>query len=158
MAKTFAYYEENRYKKKLSPNYIAIADYTKVATHKRLYIIDLHTGKVNRHIVAHGKNSGAKKGRVWRSSNVLGTNMTPFGFFKIGKKEGLTSQNKHKYLSVMGLEWKNRNAKKREILLHTASYVNWGGRSLGCFAIKPKDKWQVFPKVKNALFYSYTGR
>ena len=96
LAKTFSYYEENRYKKKLSPNYIAIADYTKVATHKRLYIIDLHTGKVNRHIVAHGKNSGAKKGRVWRSSNVLGTNMTPFGFFKIGKKEGLTSQNKHR--------------------------------------------------------------
>jgi len=158
LSKAFTYYEKNRYKKKLSPNYLAIADYTKVAMHKRLYIINLHSGRVNRHLVAHGKNSGVKGGRVWRSSNKLGSHMTPFGFFKIGSKEGTTVRKKYKYLSVEGLERKNKNAKKRDILLHTANYVNWAGKSYGCFAIKPEDKSKVFSRLKKALFYSYTGR
>ena len=84
--------------------------------------------------------------------------MTPFGFFKIGAKEGITYKKKYKYLSVEGLEWKNRNAKQRDILLHTASYVAKAGRSYGCFAILPKDRWQVFSRLKTALLYSYTGR
>jgi len=158
LSRTFKYYERNRYKKHLSPDYIAIADYTKMAMTKRLYIINLHSGKVERYLVAHGRNSGAKGGRVWRSSNKLGTHMTPFGFFKIGSKEGITVKKKYNYLSVEGLEEKNKSAKKRDILLHTANYVNWGGKSYGCFAIKPQDKYQIFPKLKKALFYSYTGR
>lgn len=158
LSKAFAYYERNRYQKHLSPNYMAIADYTKVAMHKRLYIINLHSGRVHAHLVAHGKNSGAKGGRVWRSSNKLGSHMTPFGFFKIGSKEGITVKKRYNYLSVEGLEHKNKNAKKRDILLHTANYVNWAGKSYGCFAIKPKDKYQVFSKLKKALLYSYTGR
>jgi hypothetical protein len=158
LANTFTYYERNRYKKDLSPNYMAIADYTKVAMHKRLYIINLHSGRVYTHLVAHGKNSGAKGGRVWRSSNKLGSHMTPFGFFKIGSKEGITTKKRYDYLSVEGLEQKNKNAKKRDILLHTANYVNWAGKSYGCFAIKPQDKYQVFSKLKKALLYSYTGR
>ena len=158
LAKTFAYYEENRYKKHLSPDYIAIADYTKPATQKRLYVINLHTGEVNRHLVAHGKNSGSRWGRVWHSSNKMGSNMTPYGFFKVGTKEGITFKKHYRYLSIEGLEWKNRNAKKRDILLHTAAYVNWNGRSYGCFAIRPEDRWSVFSKLKRALLYSYTGR
>jgi len=158
LSRTFKYYERNRYKKHLSSHYIAIADYTKTSMKKRLYIINLHSGKVECYLVAHGRNSGAKGGRVWRSSNKLGTYMTPFGFFKIGSKEGITVKKKYNYLSVEGLEEKNKSAKKRDILLHTANYVNWGGKSYGCFAIKPQDKYQIFPKLKKALFYSYTGR
>jgi len=158
LAKTFAYYEKNRYKKHLSPDYIAVADYTKPATQKRLYIVNLHTGKVRRFLLAHGVNSGSKGGRVWRSSNKKGSLMTPFGFFKIGAKEGITYKKRYKYLAVHGLEWKNRNAREREILLHTAWYVERLGRSYGCFAIRPEDRWAVFSRLKNALFYSYTGR
>ena len=158
LAKTFNYYEHNRYRKHLSQDFIAIADYTKLATQKRLYIINLHTGAVSRYFVAHGVNSGAKGGRVWRSSNVYGTNMTPYGFFKVGRKEGKTVKKRHNYLPIEGLEWKNRNARKREILLHTASYVSRLGRSNGCFAILPEDRWKVFPRLKSALLYSYTGR
>ena len=158
LAKTFNYYEHNRYRKHLSQDFIAIADYTKLATQKRLYIINLHTGAVSRYLVAHGVNSGAKGGRVWHSSNVYGTNMTPYGFFKVGRKEGKTVKKRHNYLPIEGLEWKNRNARKREILLHTASYVSRLGRSNGCFAILPEDRWKVFPRLKSALLYSYTGR
>jgi len=156
LSQTFNFYERNRYKKRLSPNYIAIADYTKTAMEKRLYIINLHSGAVHAHYVAHGKNSGAMGGRVWRASNRMNSFQTPTGFFKVGKKEGLTSK-RYNYLGIEGLEWKNRNAKKRGILLHTANYVNWGGRSRGCFAITPQDKQQVFSRLKTALLYSYTG-
>jgi hypothetical protein len=164
LARTFAYYEKNRYKKHLSPDYIAIADYTKKATQKRLYIINLHTGKVYRHLLAHGINSGSRNGRVLRSSNVKDSHMTPYGFFKIGSREGRTYRKRYKYLSVKGLQRSNRKVGwstrrgGRDVLLHTASYVNWRGRSYGCFAIRPQDKWKVFPKLKRALFYSYTGR
>ena len=157
LAKTFHYYEKNRYSKHLSPNFIAIADYTKVALEKRLFIINLHTGKVTKYLVAHGKNSGAKGDRVWSAGNRAGSYKTPTGFFKVGYKEGITSRKKYNYLSLDGLEWKNRNAKKREIILHTASYVARAGRSHGCFAIEPKDRWQVFSRMKRALLFSYVG-
>ena len=156
LSKAFNYYEKNRYAKHLSPHYIAIADYTKLATTKRLYIINLHSGRVYRHLVAHGKNSGKLGGRVWSASNRLNSFKTPTGFFKVGRREGLTSK-RYNYLGIEGLEWKNRNAKRREILLHTANYVKWGGRSGGCFAIVPQDRKRVFSRLKTALLYSYTG-
>ena len=156
LSNAFNYYEKNRYKKHLSPHYMAIADYTKLATTKRLYIIDLYSGRVYRHLVAHGKNSGALGGRVWSASNRINSFKTPTGFFKVGSREGLTSK-RYKYLGIEGLEWKNRNAKKRDILLHTAKYVKWGGRSGGCFAIEPKDKRAVFARLRTALLYSYVG-
>jgi len=158
LANTFAFYEKNRYRRRLSPNYIAIADYSKVALHKRLYIINLHTGQVSRYLVAHGVNSGEKYGRVVSASNARGSLKTPTGFFKVGIKEGITTKKRYNYLSVYGLEWKNRNARKRQILLHTAWYVASAGRSYGCFAIEPKDRYEVFSKLKTALLYSYTGR
>ena len=157
LADAFAYYEKNHYKKRLSPYYIAVADYTKVALHKRLYIINLHTGKVSRYLVAHGINSGKKYGRVINAGNAKGSLKTPTGFFKVGVKEGVTTKKRYNYLSVYGLEKKNKNARKRQILLHTAWYVARAGRSYGCFAIEPKEKYHVFSKLKTALLYSYTG-
>jgi len=157
LAKSFDYYEKNRYAKHLSPNYIAIADYTKFAWQKRLFIINLHTGGVKKYLVAHGVNSGGKGDRVWDASNRAGSYQTPTGFFKVGYKEGITTKKRYNYLPLEGLEWKNRNAKKREILLHTAWYVSRGGRSHGCFAIQPEDRWQVFSRMKRALLLSYVG-
>jgi len=157
LAKAFYYYEKNRYAKRLSPDYLVIADYTKLATQKRLYVIDLHTATVRSYLVAHGRNSGAKGDRVWDASNVMGSYKTPTGFFKVGNKEGITATKGYDYIAVDGLEQKNRNAKRRDIILHTAWYVGTKGRSKGCFAIKPEDRWQVFSRVKNALLYSYAG-
>ena len=159
----FDYYKRYKRKKKLSPRYLSIADYTKKSNRKRLYIIRLSDGKVYRYYVAHGIRSGAKWGRVWRSSNKQHSNMTPYGFFKVGSMEGVTTKKRYRYLPVKGLQWSNRkvglSVKKggRDIILHTANYVNYEGRSLGCFAIRPKDKRAVFNKLKRALLYSYTG-
>ncbi|HIO95775.1 MAG TPA: hypothetical protein EYG67_03045 [Campylobacterales bacterium] len=164
LKKAFSFYKKNRRRKGLSSRYMAIADYTKTARHKRLYIINLRNGRVYRHKIAHGKRSGVMGGKVRRSSNRRHTYMTPYGFFKVGSRVGRTSKKKHRYLSVRGLQKSNRKvglpSRKggRDIIMHTAKYVNRGGRSHGCFAICPKDQYAVFKKMKHALLYSYTGR
>ena len=160
----FNYYKKEKKRKQLSKTYLAIADYTKISNVKRLYIIRLLDGKVYRYSVAHGIRSGAKGGRVWRSSNKQNSNMTPYGFFKVGSFEGITTKKRYRYLSIKGLQWNNKKVglplKKggRDIVLHTAKYVNYQGRSFGCFAIKPTDKSAVFKRLKTALLYSYTGK
>ncbi len=117
-----------------------------------------------RHKVAHGKYSGSIGGKVRRSSNRRNSQMTPYGFFKVGSKVGRTKKKGYKYLSVKGLERSNRKVGYpsryggRDIVVHPARYVNSGGRSHGCFAIRPRDKNRVFAKLKKALLYSYTGR
>ncbi len=162
--RSFNFYKKNRYKMKLSKRYLAIADYTKTSDKKRLYIIDLKDGKVYQHYVAHGVRSGARGGRVWRSSNALNSHMTPYGFFKVGTKEGITAKKRYRYLPISGLEKSNKKVglptRKggRDVVVHTASYVGSGGRSYGCFAIMPRDRWAVFSRLKQALLYSYTGR
>jgi len=164
LKRAFAFYKRNRIKKGLSSKYLAIADYTKTARAKRLYIINLNNGKVYRHKIAHGKYSGVIGGKVRRSSNKRNTHMTPYGFFKIGSKVRKTRKKRYKYLSVKGLEWSNRKVGLpsrmggRDVILHPAKYVNYGGRSHGCFSICPQDTRAIFAKLKTALFYSYTGR
>ena len=164
LKKAFAYYRKNRKKKNLSTKYLAIADYTKTARHKRLYIINLKNGKVYRHRVAHGKRSGSVGGKVRHSSNRAGTFMTPYGFFKVGSCIGKTKKKHYRYLSVKGLQRSNRKvgypSRKggRDVIVHPAKYVRSGGRSHGCFAIERRDMWVVFKKLKSALLYSYTGR
>jgi len=164
LKRAFSYYKKYKLKKRLSKEYLAIADYTKVFNSKRLYIIRLSDGKVYQYKVAHGLRSGAKGGRVWRSSNKKNSLMTPYGFFRVGSKEGLTYKKKYNYLPITGLEWSNRKVGMspkdggRDVIVHTAKYVDYGGRSLGCFAIRPIDRREVFKKLKSALLYSYTGK
>ena len=164
LKKAFAFYKKNQRKKGLSSKYLAIADYTKTARHKRLYIINLKNGKVYRHKIAHGKRSGVVGGKVKRSSNKRDSKMTPYGFFKVGSKVGKTKKKHYRYLSVKGLEKSNKKVGYpsrmggRDVIVHPAKYVNAGGRSYGCFAICPKDRPAVFKRLKKALLYSYTGR
>jgi len=164
LRKALSFYKKNRIKKGLSSKYIAIADYTKTARDKRLYIINLRNGAVYRHKIAHGKYSGALGGRVRKSSNRRNSMMTPYGFFKVGSHIGRSRKKRYPYLTVKGLEWSNRKVGLpsrmggRDVVLHPAKYVNYGGRSHGCFSICPQDRYAIFAKLKKALFYSYTGR
>ncbi len=164
LKKALYFYKRNRAKKGLSSKYIAIADYTKTARKRRLYIINLRNGRVYRHKIAHGKRSGALGGRVRRSSNRRNSKMTPYGFFKVGSRVRRTKKRHYRYLAVKGLERSNRRVGYpsrmggRDVILHPAKYVNYGGRSHGCFSICPQDRRAIFAKLKKALLYSYTGR
>jgi hypothetical protein len=163
LQQAFKYYENNRHSRDLSSRHMAIADYTQTALTRRLHIIDLKSGDVKSYQVAHGRRSGPVGGRVNTVSNVVGSNKTSKGFFKVGFKEGRTSTKGYHYLPIEGLEAANRKVGLptrlggRDVIVHTASYVESGGRSNGCFAIRPQDKRQVFGKLKGALLLSYTG-
>ena len=163
LQKAFKYYEDNRYSRELSSKHMAIADYTQTALTRRLHIIDLKAGNVKSYQVAHGRRSGPVGGRVHTVSNVVGSNKTSQGFFKVGFKEGRTRTKGYDYLPIEGLESGNRKVGLptrlggRDVIVHTASYVESGGRSNGCFAIRPQDKRQVFGKLKGALLLSYAG-
>ncbi len=163
LQKAFKYYEDNRYSRELSGKHIAIADYTQTALTRRLHIIDLKAGNVKSYQVAHGRRSGPVGGRVHTVSNVVGSNKTSQGFFKVGFKEGRTRTKGYDYLPIEGLESGNRKVGLptrlggRDVIVHTASYVESGGRSNGCFAIRPQDKRHVFGKLKGALLLSYAG-
>lgn len=163
VTKAFKYYEKNKSHKGLSNKYLVVADYTRSSKSKRMHLINLKSGKIGSYQVAHGKRSGPVGGRVHATSNRRNSHMTSKGFFKVGYKEGRTIKKGYKYLSVTGLERGNRKVGLpsrqggRDVVIHTASYVNGGGRSFGCFAIRPQDKRRVFGKIKGALFYSYAG-
>ena len=163
LRQAFRYYENNRKSSRLAQTHIALADYTKKATTERLHIINLSTAKITSVQVAHGRNSGPIGGRVTSTSNANGSNKTTKGFYKVGVKEGRTSSKGYPYLPVQGLEPHNRlvglppSKGGRDIIIHTAEYVASGGRSLGCFSIRPEDKQVVFNKLKGVLFYSYVG-
>jgi hypothetical protein len=163
LVRAFKYYQENRKSSGLAQTHIAIADYTKLATSKRLHIINLKTAGITSVQVAHGRKSGPIGGRVTSTSNANGSHQTTKGFYRVGTKEGRTSRKGLPYLSVQGLESGNRlvglppRKGGRDIIIHTAGYVASGGRSLGCFSIRPQDKRLVFNKLKGVLFYSYVG-
>jgi len=164
LKKAFAFYKKNHKSKGLSSKYLAIADYTKTARHKRLYVINLKNAHVYRYKIAHGKRSGCVGGKVCKSSNRRNSKMTPYGFFKVGAHVGKTKKKHYRYLSVKGLQKSNRKVGYpsrmggRDVILHPAKYVNYGGRSFGCFSICPKDRVAIFKRLKTALLYSYTGR
>lgn len=163
LQKAFKYYENNRYSRELSDRHMAIADYTQAALARRLHIIDLKSGNVKSYQVAHGRRSGPVGGRVHSVSNAVGSNKTSQGFFKVGFKEGRTRTKGYPYLPIEGLESANRKVGLptrlggRDVIVHTASYVESGGRSNGCFAIRPQDRRMVFGKLKGALLLSYAG-
>ena len=163
LVRAFKYYQENKKTSGLAQTHIAIADYTKLASTKRLHIINLKTARVTSVQVAHGRKSGPIGGRVTSTSNANGSNKTTKGFYRVGTKEGRTNKKGLPYLSVQGLESHNRlvglppRKGGRDIIIHTAGYVASGGRSLGCFSIRPQDKRLVFNKLKGVLFYSYVG-
>jgi hypothetical protein len=140
-------------------NYLTIIDYSKPSFKKRMYIINLKTGDVQKHFVAHGKNSGHIMAVDF--SNEEGSLKSSRGYFLTGK-EYIGSHGAS--LVLHGLErGVNDNAVKRGIVIHGADYVslrsvliNGGrlGRSWGCPALPLSDAEEIIGKIKNgSLLY-----
>jgi hypothetical protein len=142
--------------------FITIIDYTKPSTSRRLFLIDMESGEMQRFLVAHGKNSG------WlyatRFSNQPESYQTPAGFFRTaGKYFGSHGP----CLELHGLQKGiNDNACSRGIVMHGAKYAGPGaiaanryrlGRSLGCPALPMEVAEYVIDKIKGgSLLYIYT--
>ncbi len=143
--------------------YLTIIDYSKPSNFKRMYLINMKTGRVEKFLVSHGKNSGWAYATSF--SNRPSSLQSCRGFFVTGRKYS----GKHGIaLQLHGLEkGVNDNALRRGIVIHGANYVsmrsvmlNGGrlGRSWGCPAVPAKDAESVINRIKGgSLVYIHTG-
>lgn len=138
---------------------IAIIDFSKPSTERRLYILNLKTGVVSKHFVAHGKGSGVNIAAKF--SNIDGSKMSSLGLYVAAN----TYYGKHKQsLNLSGLEDSNNNAAERDIVIHSANYVSENfikahgrlGRSWGCPAVSPNIIQKIIASLKEGgVVYAY---
>lgn len=121
-------------------NLLTIIDYSKPSVTKRLYVVDINTGRILFNTwVSHGKNSGFLQATSF--SNRPGSLKSSLGLFLT---ENSYVGNNGYSLRLIGLEHGiNDNAYRRAIVIHGAWYVGldvirrYGqlGRSWGCPAV-----------------------
>lgn len=132
---------------------LTVVDFTQSSNKKRLWTIDLATGKVLLNtLVAHGRNTGDVK--ALKFSNTHNSYMSSLGFYVTDKtyfgKHGLS-------LRLKGMdEGFNTNAMERAIVMHGADYATEGfikqygrlGRSLGCPAVPRELSKELIETIK----------
>ena len=120
---------------------IGIADFNRASRDPRFYIVDLRSGFVTQHLVAHGRGSDpAHSGWLEMFSNDIGSEATSEGAYLTG--DAYTGKFGWS-MRLNGLDPSNSNAEARAIVIHTAWYAEprqvetFGklGRSEGCFAL-----------------------
>jgi hypothetical protein len=132
---------------------IGIVDFSQPSADPRFFVVDLMSGNVESHRVAHGRGSDPDhSGFVERFSNDFGSYASSNGAYLTGDyydgKYGLS-------MKVRGLDWSNYNAEPRAIVIHNAWYAEDDmipvhgklGRSEGCFAMSRKSQWDVMRKL-----------
>lgn len=133
---------------------LSIVDFSLPSNKKRLFIIDMATGKLLFNtFVSHGRNSG--KELATQFSNKFHSFQSSLGFYVTGQ----TYTGHHGYsLRLNGMEQGiNDNAFGRGIVMHAAAYVNEYsaeklgriGRSEGCPAIPENLHRAVIETIKN---------
>lgn len=132
-------------------NYISVIDFSQRSSSRRLYVINMKTGAVERHAVAAGKGSDPDgDGYATKFSNSGGSNMSSLGIYRTAETyygdHGLS-------LRLDGLSSTNSNARDRAIVMHPATYVSdsnpSAGRSWGCPAIDPAVSSRLIGWLKN---------
>ncbi len=132
---------------------IGIVDFSKPSNEPRFHVVDLRSGQVESHLVAHGRGSDPDhSGFVERFSNNFGSHASSNGTYTTADyyegKYGLS-------MKVDGLDATNSNAMARAIVIHNAWYAEPDmiaehgklGRSEGCFAFSRKSQWDVMRKL-----------
>lgn len=120
-------------------DFAVLVDYSRPSVEKRLYLMNLRTGRVERFYVAHGIRSGILETRSF--SNLPDSWKSSLGFY-YAKGTYLSSKNGLS-LYLDGIDRSNNNSRIRNIVLHGASYVSDDfifrngrlGWSEGCFAV-----------------------
>ena len=137
---------------------VAIADFTQASAEQRFYLLDTYSGRVTRHLCAHGRGSDpAHTGFLQHFSNRPGSVATSNGGY-------VTSEyypgRYGRSMRVRGLDYTNSNAEARAIVVHSAWYAEPQvlaeqgrlGRSEGCFALPYQSLQQVLARLGPGRF------
>ena len=137
---------------------VGIADFTKASADPRFYLLDTNSGRVTRHLVAHGRGSDPEHtGFVQRFSNRPGSEASSNGAYVTGE---YYPGHYGRAMRVRGLDQSNSNAESRAIVVHSAWYAEPGvlasmgrlGRSEGCFALSHASLQEVLERLGPGRF------
>jgi hypothetical protein len=137
---------------------VGIADYTKPSADPRFYLLDTNSGRVTRHLVAHGRGSDPEHtGFLQRFSNQPGSEASSSGAYVTGE---YYPGHYGRAMRVRGLDQSNSNAESRAIVVHSAWYAEPGvlasmgrlGRSEGCFALSHASLQEVLNRLGPGRF------
>ena len=147
--------------------YFVVTDMSLYSGKDRYWLVDVTTGAVEAHKVAHGDGSDSdNNGYATTFGNVDGSHKTSLGFYLTGeiydgthvhsmRLDGLSKDG-----SLNGMA--NTNARSRLIVMHEASYVDdtntsQQGRSNGCLALDPEIEVQMVDRIHDGtLIYVAT--
>ncbi len=149
---------ENGIKK---PGIITVCDYSQCSNKKRLYVLNLNTGKILYNTyVSHGKNSG--NAYTTSFSNNADSYKTSLGFMITA--ETYIGDNGYS-LRLDGIEKGfNDNVRTRAIVMHGSDYVcrdravngTMMGRSFGCPAVPAAEVKKIVEYIKGgSCFFSF---
>lgn len=150
LRKVFRYLKEN---KLANERYATIIDMDKPSDSKRMYVIDLRTGRVSKYLVAHGSGSG-RGDMAEEFSDRNRSHQTSLGIYVTGGEY----DGKHgRSLKLEGMENSNDNAESRAVVLHGADYVSDDyarrngrvGNSWGCPAVDHRYRDEIIDKIGN---------
>ena len=132
---------------------VGIVDFSTASADPRFHLVDLMSGQVESHRVAHGRGSDPDhSGYVERFSNDFGSYASSNGAYVTADtydgKYGLS-------MKVRGLDWSNSNAESRAIVIHNAWYAEPDmiqahgmlGRSEGCFAMPKASQYAAMRRL-----------
>ena len=132
---------------------VAVADFSRPSRLPRLHLVDIGSGRISSHLVAHGRGSDPKHtGWLERFSNGFGSNATSSGAYLT---DDFYVGAHGRSMRLSGLDASNSNALERGIVVHAASYVSQDmatsrgvlGRSQGCFALAAGSLKEVFVRL-----------
>jgi hypothetical protein len=132
---------------------IAIADFSLPSRAPRFHLVDVASGRVSSHLVAHGRGSDpAHTGWLQHFSNAPSSHATSAGAYRT---DGLYVGGHGRSIRLTGLDATNNNALSRAIVVHAAWYVSPEmaktrgalGRSEGCFALSNTSLPEVLQRL-----------
>ena len=146
-------------------DYFVVVDLSLYSGKDRFWLVDLATGAVERHKVAHGNGSDPNNdGFATLFGNVSGSLKSSLGFYLTGEIYDGTHLHSMRLdgLSVDGSPngMANTNVRSRLIVVHEASYVSDSnssqqGRSDGCLALDPSIEVSVVDRIHDgSLIYT----
>ena len=132
---------------------VALADFSQPSRLPRFHLVEIASGRISSHLVAHGRGSDpAHSGWLERFSNDQGSNATCSGAFRT---DDFYVGAHGRSIRLTGLDATNSNALDRGIVVHSAWYVSPEmarshgvlGRSEGCFALSAASLEDVMARL-----------